>query len=98
MGLVKFFLRLLAIPAALYLLISGYLTRGGPIQLGPPAAAPVTTAPTLPVPEWSEKKFTQLEPKFVAVLNALQKNPPHGRSWEELPQDEFIDEVNEWGE
>lgn len=44
------------------------------------------------------KHIPQSETKFADVLAALKNNSPHGRSWEELKQDEFIDEVNNWGE
>jgi hypothetical protein len=44
------------------------------------------------------KDIPPLETKYAAVVRALEKNSPHGRSWEELPQDEFSAEVNAWGE
>ncbi len=44
------------------------------------------------------KDITRPETKFAEVLTALERNSPHGRSWEELPQDEFIAEVNAWAE
>lgn len=34
--------------------------------------------------------------KILTVQEAIKKNPPHGRSWEYLPQDEFAAEVEEW--
>jgi hypothetical protein len=44
------------------------------------------------------KTITRHETKFADVLMALEKNSPHGRSWEELEQDDFIAEVNNWSE
>jgi|GEM_PF-5572314 len=34
--------------------------------------------------------------KIITVQEAIKNNPPHGRSWEHLPQDDFAVEVEKW--
>lgn len=47
-------------------------------------------------PAQVEQKYGVLEPKFVDVYEAVLANPPEGRNWEHLPQDEFLEAVEEW--
>ena len=39
-----------------------------------------------------------MDPMAVVILDAIQKNPPNGRSWEHLEQEEFAIEVEKWVE
>lgn len=47
-------------------------------------------------PAQAEQKYGVLEIEFVDVYEAVLANPPEGRNWEHLPQDEFIEAVEDW--
>jgi hypothetical protein len=44
----------------------------------------------------AEMDYGITDPKIVSVLQAIEKNSPHGRSWEHLEQDDFAVEVEKW--
>lgn len=87
-------------PAALLIFLSQSLFEAAP-PLSPKTQASQTTPSPQPLqtaPQFNERKMAGLDPKMADVLQALEANPPEGRSWENLPADDFIEAVEEWAD
>lgn len=74
--------------------LTAQMTSNEDSPKAPSQVRPPTTKKRTPATQ--DMIYTEMSDEMAAVIFALEENNPNGRSWESLPEDEFLIEVEEW--